>query len=195
MKFETRAIRLRSDLTSQKEHSSPLYLTSSFLFDNAEEMRSVFAGEQEGNIYSRFSNPSVEEFENKMASLENGEKCLATASGMAAIFTCFASLLSSGDHLLMSQAVFGSTFKITENFFQKWGITYDYVDQREPNDWQRFVTPNTKLLYLETPSNPGLDIIDLSQASKFCKEHDILLIVDNCFATPYLQQPLDLEQT
>ncbi|MBK8626994.1 MAG: O-succinylhomoserine sulfhydrylase [Saprospiraceae bacterium] len=190
MKFETKAIRTQTERSQHNEHSTPIFATSSYVFDDAEHMRALFANELEGNIYSRFTNPSVREFETKMAALEGGEDCIATATGMAAIFATFASLLSSGDHLLMSRAVFGSTFKINSDYLAKWGIAYDYVDPLDVNQWAALVRPETKLLYLETPSNPGLDIIDLDLASDFCKTHNILLVVDNCFATPYLQQPL-----
>ncbi|MBK8346479.1 MAG: O-succinylhomoserine sulfhydrylase [Saprospiraceae bacterium] len=190
MKFETQAIRTQTERTQHHEHSTPIFATSSFVFDDSEHMRALFANEEPGNIYSRFTNPSVREFEVKMAALEEGEDCIATATGMAAIFATFASILSSGDHLLMSRAVFGSTFKINSDYLQKWGITYDYIDPLDQNQWASCIQPTTRLLYLETPSNPGLDIIDLDAASNFCKSHNILLIVDNCFATPYLQRPL-----
>jgi len=190
MKFETKAIRHQTDRTQHHEHSTPIFATSSFVFDDAEHMRALFANEAPGNIYSRFTNPSVREFETKMALLEGGEDCIATATGMAAIFATFASLLSSGDHLLMSRAVFGSTFKINSDYLSKWGIAYDYIDPVAMDRWEKYVKPETKLLYLETPSNPGLDIIDLAAASRFCQSHNILLVVDNCFATPYLQQPI-----
>ena len=192
MKFETKAIRLQTDRSQHHEHSTPIFATSSFVFDDAEHMRALFANEESGNIYSRFTNPSVREFELKMAALEEGEDCIATATGMAAIFATFATLLSQGDHLLMSKAVFGSTFKVNEDYFSRWGVTYDYFDPLNLDECKSLVKPNTKFLYLETPSNPGLDIIDLKSASAFCKENNILLIVDNCFATPYLQQPLNL---
>jgi O-succinylhomoserine sulfhydrylase len=190
MKFETLAIRLQTERSQHHEHCTPIYTTSSFVFDDAEHMRALFANEEQGNIYSRFTNPTVREFELKMAALEQGEDCIATSSGMAAIFATFASLLSSGDHLLMSRAVFGSTFRLNEDYFGKWGITYNYIDPLNNKQWEEVVNKNTKLLYLETPSNPGLDIIDLEKAAAFCKQHGILLVVDNCFATPYLQQPL-----
>ncbi len=192
MKFETKAIRIQTERSDHKEHSTPIFATSSFVFDDAENMRALFANEKEGNIYSRFTNPSVREFELKMAALEDGEDCIATATGMAAIFATFSTLLSSGDHLLMSRAVFGSTFKVVEDYFAKWGVTYDYLDHLNLDGWQEHVKPSTKFLYLETPSNPGLDILDLREVSQFCKTNSILLIVDNCFATPYLQQPLSL---
>jgi O-succinylhomoserine sulfhydrylase len=189
--FETKAIRTQTERTQHHEHSSPIFATSSFVFDDAEHMRALFANEQEGNIYSRFTNPSVREFETKMALLEGGEDCIATSTGMAAIFATFASLLQKGDHILMSRAVFGSTFKINSDYLAKWGITYDYIDPLDMNSWEQYIKKETKLLYLETPSNPGLDIIDLEKTSAFCKQHGILHIVDNCFATPYLQRPLE----
>lgn len=192
MKFETKAIRTQTDRSQHHEHSTPIFATSSFVFDDAEHMRALFANEETGNIYSRFTNPSVREFELKMAALEEGENCIATSTGMAAIFATFASLLKSGDHLLMSRAVFGSTFKINDDYLAKWGIEYDYLDPLDIHQWATVVKTNTKLLYLETPSNPGLDIIDLKAASEFCRHRNILLVVDNCFATPYLQQPLTM---
>lgn len=190
-KFETRAIRLQMDRTYQKEHATPIFPTSSFVFSDAEEMRMAFTEEIDANIYSRYSNPSVEEFENKIASLENAEMAIATASGMSAIFASFACHLKMGDHVLLSQAVFGSTIKLFDNFFTKWGITYDLVNSTKVEDWQSFVKKQTRLLYLETPSNPALDIYDLAAFSAFAKVNQILLVVDNCFATPYLQNPID----
>lgn len=192
MKFETKAIRLQTPTTPQKEHSTPIFVTSSFVFDDAEDMRSKFTGENPGNIYSRFTNPSVTELETKIAALENGEAAIATASGMSAIFTCFASFLSAGDHLLMSRAVFGSTFNMTQNYLQKWNITYDYTNPGDVDSWEELIKPTTKLVFLETPSNPGLEIIDMEKVVSLCKKKDILVVVDNCFATPYLQNPLDL---
>ena len=191
MKFETKAIRIQTDRTQHKEHSTPLFPTSSFIFDDAEDMRSKFAGERPGNIYSRFTNPTVREFELKMAALEGGENAIATASGMSAIFTCFASFLSSGDHILMSRAVFGSTFRITENYLEKWGIEYSFANPSNVDHWENLIQSNTKIIYLETPSNPGLEIIDLNKVSQICKARNILMVVDNCFATPYLQRPLE----
>jgi len=192
MNFETKAIRIQTERTDHNEHSTPLFLTSSFVFDDSEHMRSLFANEQAGNIYSRFTNPSVREFETKIAALEGGENAIATATGMAAIFSTFASLLQMGDHLLMSRAVFGSTFKINEDYLSKWGISYDYFSPSEVESIGSKIKPNTKLLYLETPSNPGLDVINLSGLASICKAHNVLLVIDNCFATPYLQRPLEL---
>lgn len=191
MKFETKAIRLQTERSNNNEHSTPIYATSSFVFDSAESMRDIFAGDEDGNIYSRFSNPTVREFELKMAALENGEDAMATASGMSAIFTCFAALLGAGDHLVMSKAVFGSTIKIAENYLAKWGVTHALVDPTK-EEWEKAITPATKVVYIETPSNPGLTIIDIKKLSALCKANDALLVVDNCFATPYIQRPLDL---
>ncbi len=191
MKFGTKAIRIQTDKTQHLEHSTPLFPTSSFVFENAEDMRAKFAGEEEGNIYSRFTNPSVRELELKIAALEGGEEGLATASGMAAIFTTFAALLASGDHILMSRAVFASTFRITENYLDKWKISYDYADPENLDSWDAMIRPETKLVYIETPSNPGLVILDLEKIATICKARGVLLVVDNCFATPYLQRPIE----
>jgi O-succinylhomoserine sulfhydrylase len=190
MKFETKAIRIQTERSQHAEHSTPMFPTSSFIFEDAEDMRAKFNGEREGNIYSRFTNPSVREFELKMAALEEGENAIATASGMSSIFACFASFLGSGDHLLMSRAVFGSTFRVTENYLEKWNVGYSFADPKDIDSWESLITPNTKLVYLETPSNPGLQIIDLARVSELCKKTGVLMVVDNCFATPYLQKPL-----
>ncbi len=188
--FETNAIRLQVERSVQKEHSVPLYLTSSYKFDDAEEMRALFANEVEGNIYSRYANPNVEELINKLAALEGTETGWATATGMAAIFTTFATFLKQGDHIISSRSVFGSTHQILHNILSKWGITYTYVDLDKPENWQAEVKPNTKMVFVETPSNPGIDIIDLEWLSSFSKENKTILVVDNCFATPYLQKPM-----
>ncbi len=190
MKFETIAIRKQTERSQHKEHSTPIFTTSSFVFDDAEHMRAVFAEEQSGNVYSRYSNPSVKEFEEKITLLEGAEDARATASGMSAIFTTFACFLSSGDHVLMSQAVFGSTIKLMENYFQKWGVTWTLVNSTEATEWEKAIKPNTKLAYLETPSNPGLEVFDLESLSTVFKSNNILSVVDNCFATPYIQQPI-----
>ena len=190
MKFETKAISIQTERSQHSEHSTPLFPTSSFIFDDAEDMRAKFTGERPGNIYSRFTNPTVRELEIKMAALEGGENAIATASGMAAIFTCFASFLSSGDHLVMSRAVFGSTFRLTENYLEKWNIGYSFANLGDVASWEKLITPKTKMVYLETPSNPGLEIIDLEEVGKLCKKHQVLMVVDNCFATPYLQKPM-----
>lgn len=190
--FETKAIRLQLERSQEKEHSVPIFPTSSFVFSDADEMRMAFTEEIEANIYSRYSNPSVREFENKMAALENAESAIATASGMSAVFATFACFLSQGDHVLLSQAVFGSTIKLFENFFTKWGVSFDLVKSSNVEDWVSRFKPSTRLVYLETPSNPALDIYDLRAFAALAKNHGALLIVDNCFATPYLQNPIRL---
>jgi O-succinylhomoserine sulfhydrylase len=192
MNFETLAIRLQTPRTNQKEHSTPIFATSSFVFDDAEEMRAAFTEEIQANIYSRYSNPSVSEFEQKMAMLENTEAAIATASGMSAIFTFFACNLKQGDHALLSQAVFGSTIKQFENYFSHWGVTYTLVKTNKLEDWEAQIQSNTRVLYIETPSNPGLDIFDIRGLAALCKPRGIIFAVDNCFATPYLQRPIDL---
>ncbi len=189
---ETVAIRKHIDRTYQKEHSNPLYLTSSFTFDSAEEMAAVFADEQEGNIYSRYSNPNVQELIDKVAILENAESGWATSSGMAAVFTTFAALLQAGDNIVSSRSVFGSTHRLFTEIFPKWGITTTYVDALDYEGYKNAIQENTKILYLETPSNPALEIIDLEVVGEICKNANILFAVDNCFATPVLQRPIDL---
>ncbi len=191
-KKETLAIRTQIDKTSQKEHSNPLFLTSSFTFDSAEEMAAVFADEQEGNIYSRYSNPNVQELIDKVSLLENSETGWATSSGMAAVFTTFAALLKSGDHIVSSRSVFGSTHRLFTEIFPKWGILTTYVDALDYEGYKNAITENTKILYIESPSNPALEIIDIEKVANICKEANILFAVDNCFATPILQRPLDL---
>ncbi|SMO67926.1 trans-sulfuration enzyme family protein [Solitalea koreensis] len=188
--FETNAIRIQTERTSQKEHSVPLYLTSSYKFDDSEEMRALFANEREGNIYSRYSNPNITELIEKVAVLEGAETGWATATGMAAIFTTFAALLNGGDHIISSRSVFGSTHQLLVNIFPKWGVTSTYADLDKTEEWESLVQTNTKMIFVETPSNPGIDIIDLEWLGNFSKKHGLILVVDNCFATPYLQQPL-----
>lgn len=190
--FETIAIRTQSERSQHKEHSVPIYLTSSYKFDDAEEMRALFANEKEGNVYSRYSNPNTSEFIEKMALLEGAEDGFATATGMAAIFTTFAALLKSGDHIVSSRSIFGSTHQLLTQIFPKWGITFDYADLDKPNMWESLIKPSTKIIFVETPSNPGIDVIDLSFLAELAKRNNALLVVDNCFATPYLQQPLKL---
>ena len=189
---ETVAIRKHIDRTYQKEHSNPLYLTSSFVFDSAEEMAAVFADEQEGNIYSRYSNPNVDELIDKVALLEEAESGWATSSGMAAVFTTFAALLKAGDHIVSSRSVFGSTHRLFTEIFPKWGITTTYVDALDYEGYANAIQDNTKILYLETPSNPALEIIDIERVATICKAKNILFAVDNCFATPILQKPIKL---
>lgn len=190
--FETIAIRLQAERSQYKEHSVPLYLTSSYKFDDAEDMRALFANEKEGNVYSRYANPNTDELICKISALEGSETGWATASGMAAIFTTFATFLKSGDHVLSSRSVFGSTHQLLNNVFSKWGITYTYADLDKPEQWEQGIQPNTRIIFVETPSNPGIDIIDLEWLGNFAKQYGVLLVIDNCFATPYLQQPIRL---
>lgn len=186
----TEAIRIQTERTNEMEHSAPLFLTSSFCFDNAEEMRAAFADESDDNIYSRFSNPNVKEFTDKMVALEGAEAGYATASGMSAVFASFMALLKKGDHLLVCNSIFGSTQTVIKKYLPNYGIEYTYVSADKPAEWETAVKPNTKMIYLETPTNPGLDIIDLEFVNTIAKKYDLLLNVDNCFATPVCQQPI-----
>ena len=188
-KFETIAVRTQTGQTQEKENSSPLYLTSGFTFDNAEQMRAVFADEIEANIYSRFSNPNVKEFEEKIALLEGTDAAYGTATGMAAIFAGFMTFLKAGDHIVSARAIFGSTHTMLTKFLPKWGIEHSYFDGNDPKDIEKLIRKNTKMLFVETPSNPGLEVFDLEVLGKIAKKHKLIFNVDNCFATPYLQQP------
>ena len=188
---DTKAIRIQTKKTAQKEHSTPLFLTSSFTYDSAEDMAAAFTDDSlEVNIYSRFSNPTVDEFITKIAALEGAEDGVATGTGMAAIFATFMTFLSKGDHIISASAVFGSTHTILTKYLPKWGIEYSYFDMNKPETIAALIKPTTKMLYVETPSNPGLDIIDIEFVAALCKQHHILLVVDNCFATPAVQQPI-----
>ncbi|MDG1433814.1 MAG: aminotransferase class I/II-fold pyridoxal phosphate-dependent enzyme [Saprospiraceae bacterium] len=189
MKFETKAIRIQTERSQHREHGTPIFPTSSFVFNDAEQMRSLFAGEETGNIYSRFTNPSVREFELKIAALEEVDDAFATSTGMAAVFAVFMTFLKKGDHVLASKALFGSTYNLLNNRLSNWGIKFDFIDPQTPKEWEEKVQSNTKMLFIETPSNPGLEIIDLEKAGQFSKNHQLIFCVDNCFATPYLQQP------
>ncbi|MFN3342459.1 MAG: trans-sulfuration enzyme family protein [Flavobacteriales bacterium] len=189
-KKQTEAIRTQVTVSGSKEHAVPMFLTSSFVFDDAEEMRAAFADEIERPIYSRFSNPNVDEFVEKMCKLEGTEAGYATASGMAAVFGTFAALLKSGDQILSCRSVFGATHTVFTKIFPKWNITTIYADIDKPESWESLLTPNVKVIYVETPTNPGVEIIDLEWLGAFAKKHKLLLVVDNCFATPLLQQPI-----
>ncbi|WP_422006498.1 trans-sulfuration enzyme family protein [Roseivirga pacifica] len=189
-KFETQAIRTQIATTSAQEHATPLYLTSSFLYQDAEEMRAAFAGENDKNIYSRFTNPNYQELVDKVCLMEGAEAGYAFATGMSAIFSTFAALLSAGDHVVSCRSIFGSTHTVFQKTFPKWQIETTYVDIKTPASWQEAIQPNTKVLYVETPTNPGVDLVDLEWLGKFAKQNELILIVDNCFATPYLQQPI-----
>ena len=188
--FETNAIRSQHERTQYREHSVPLYLTSSFVFENAEQARAMFADEAPGNIYTRFSNPNTTELINKLCLLEGTEDGIATASGMAAMYISMAALLRTGDHVLASRSVFGSTHQILTTIFPKVGISHTYVDIADtPEKWEQKIQPNTRMIFVETPSNPALDIIDLEWLGGLAKKRNLILNVDNCFSTPYLQNP------
>jgi len=190
-KPQTRAVRIQTKRTDEKEHSTPLFLTSSFTYDSAADMAAAFADDSlDVNIYTRFSNPTVDEFIEKIASLEGAEDGVATGTGMAAVFATFMTFLSKGDHIISASAVFGSTHTILTKYMPKWGIEYSYFNMSNPEQITELIRPNTKMLYVETPSNPGLDIIDIEAVSAICKKNNILLVVDNCFATPAVQQPI-----
>ncbi len=189
---QTQAIRIQTDRTNEMEHSTPMFLTSSFCFDTAEEMRAAFADESDDNIYSRFSNPGVKEFTDKMVALEGAEAGYSTASGMSAVSGSFMALLKQGDHLLACNSIFGSTHTVISKYLPKFGIEYSYVSANATAaEWQAAVRPNTKMIYLETPTNPGLEILDLKMIGKIAKENKLIFNVDNCFATPVNQKPID----
>lgn len=188
--FETKAIREQLERSQYMEHSTPLYLTSSFVFEDDEDMRASFAEEKKRNIYSRFTNPNSEEFVNKICVLEEAEAGVAFASGMGAVFSTFAALLNSGDHIVSARSVFGSTHSMFTKFLPKWNIETTYFDVSQPETIEACIRPETKLIYAETPTNPGVDLLDLEQLSQIAKKHHLILVIDNCFATPYLQQPI-----
>jgi O-succinylhomoserine sulfhydrylase len=185
----TAAIRIQTPLTDEMEHSTPLFLTSSFQFDTAEDMQGAFAETNDHNIYTRFVNPTVTEFVQKVCALEEAEDGFATASGMAAIFGTFMTFLNNGDHILSSPSVFGSTHTILTKYMMRWGIQSSYADFSDPQKIISGILPNTRMVYLETPTNPGLEIFDLEMIGKICNDRNIILVVDNCFATPLLQKP------
>jgi O-succinylhomoserine sulfhydrylase len=190
---QSKLIRKQIPRTAEGEHASPLYLTSSFCFDNAEDMRAAFADETDVNIYSRFSNPNVQEFVDRLCILENAETGFATATGMSAVFGSFMALLKKGDHLLSCESVFGSTHTVVSKYLPKYGIDASYVSANATAaQWEAAITPQTKMIYLETPTNPGLEVIDIAMVSAIAKKHNIILNVDNCFATPIGQTPIDL---
>lgn len=190
LKFETQSIRTQTTRSQYAEHSAPLYLTSSFVFEDAEQMRARFADEEPGNIYSRFSNPNTTELIDKICKLEGAEDGFATATGMSAVFTSLAGLLNSGDHILASRSLFGSTHSVLSKLLPRWNISHTYAELDETENWDELVQANTKILFVETPSNPALDLIDLEWLGGFARKHGLILLVDNCFATPYLQQPI-----
>lgn len=189
-RFETEAIRTQVERTQFLEHSSPMYLTSSFVFEDAEDMRASFAEEKERNIYSRYSNPNSSEFIDKVCKMEGAEAGFAFASGMAAVYSTFAALLESGDHIVSSKSIFGSTHTLFTQFFPKWNISTSYFDVNNLNGIGALITEKTKILYVESPTNPGVDVLDLEVLGDVAKKHGLIFIIDNCFASPYLQQPI-----
>ncbi len=189
-KFETEAIRSQMERSQFLEHSAPMYLTSSFVFEDAEDMRASFAEEKERNIYSRYANPNSSEFIDKVCKMEGAENGFAFASGMAAVYSTFAALLESGDHIVSSKSIFGSTHTLFTQYFPKWNISTSYFNIQNLDDVEKLITPNTKVLYAESPTNPGVDLLDLERLGNSAKKHGLIFIVDNCFASPYLQQPI-----
>lgn len=188
--FETLAIRTQTERTPFDEHSTPLFLTSSFVFEDAEDMRASFAEEKPKNLYSRFSNPNVTEFTDKIVKMEGAEAGYAFATGMAAIYSTFATLLNAGDHIVSCQSVFGSTHTLFTKYLPKWNIETTYFKAEDAEKVEQYIQPNTKILYLETPTNPAIEVLDLEYFGQIAKKHNLIFIVDNCFATPYLQQPI-----
>ena len=190
--FETLAVRGGQVRTGECEHGEPIFATSSYVFNSAAEAAARFAGESAGNVYSRYTNPTVRTFEDRLAALEGGEACAATSSGMAAIYAVAISQLKGGDHLICSASVFGSTIKLFEAYLRKFGVEIDYADLVDLDDWQSKVKANTKMLFLESPSNPLNEVADIRALSDIAKKAGALLVVDNCFCTPAIQQPLSL---
>ncbi|WP_282018105.1 trans-sulfuration enzyme family protein [Salegentibacter mishustinae] len=190
MHFETEAIRTQNERTQFQEHSTPLYLTSSYVFDDAEDMRASFSEEKERNIYSRFTNPNTSEFTEKIAKMEGAEAGFSFATGMSAVFSSLAALLNSGDHIISARSVFGSTHSLFTKFFPKWNISHSYFNVNEVDKIESLIKPETKIIFAETPTNPGVDVLDLELLGKIAKEHNLILVIDNCFATPWLQNPI-----
>ncbi len=188
--FETQAVRTQTEKTQFLEHSTPMYLTSGFVFEDSEEMRAAFAEEKERNLYSRFSNPNTTEFVDKICKLEGAADGYAFATGMAAVFSTFAALLDAGDHIVSARSVFGSTHTLFTKYFPKWNIETSYFRIDEVEKVESLIKPNTKIIYAESPTNPGVDVLDLELLGKIAKKHKLLLVIDNCFATPYLQNPI-----
>ena len=190
--LETQAIRAGQHRTPEGEHSMPIFTTSSYVFASAEQASLRFTGKQPGNIYSRFTNPTVSAFQERLALMEQGERCLAFASGMAAIMAVGMALLKAGDHVLCSRSVFGNTILAFQNYFGKFGVTTDFVDLTDLSAWEAAIRPNTRFLFLETPSNPLIEIADIQALAELAHSHGSLLVVDNVFCTPVLQKPLSL---
>ncbi len=188
--FDTLAIRAGYQRTHEAEHSEAIFPTSSYVYNSAAQAAARFSGDEPGNIYSRFTNPTVRTFENRLAALEGAESCVATASGMSAIMSTCLGLLKTGDHIVSSRAIFGSTVVLFNNYMARFGVSTTYVDLTDLSDWQAAIQDNTRILFLETPSNPLVEIADLAQLAALAHKHDCLLVVDNCLCTPALQKPL-----
>lgn len=189
---ETLALHTGIHRSQFNEHSEAMYLTSSFVFDSAAQAAARFSGNEPGNIYSRFTNPTVTAFEERLAMLEGAETCIATSSGMSAILACVMGLLSAGDHIVASRSLFGATVNLFNNILKKFSIDTTFVSATDPNSWETAIRPNTKLFFLETPSNPLTELSDIAELAKIAKRANIWLVVDNCFCTPILQKPLEL---
>ena len=190
--IETLAIRAGYQRSHEQENSEAIFPTSSFVYESAQQAADRFSGDAPGNVYSRFTNPSVRTFEQRLALMEGGESCVATASGMSAILSTFMGLLSAGDHIVSSSSIFGTTKVLFTKYLAKFGVEVSFVAQNDHQAWSQAIQPNTKALFLETPSNPLTEVADLSFLSSLAKKHQAWLIVDNCFCTPILQQPLKL---
>ncbi len=190
--FDTLAVRAGQQRTGEGEHAEAIFATSSYVFSSAAEAAARFSGDQPGNIYSRFTNPTVRTFEQRLAALEGGESCVATASGMAAILATCAALLKAGDHVVCSRSVFGTTTVLFSTYLAKFGIETDFVELSNLEAWEAAIRSETCLLFLETPSNPLTELVDIGALSQLAQDRDCLLVVDNCFCTPALQRPLEL---
>lgn len=190
--LETLAIRAGHQRTHEQEHGEPIFPTSSFVYASAAEAARKFKGEEPGNVYSRFTNPSVHTFERRLAALEGGERCVATSSGMAAILSTVLALLQAGDEIVASRSLFGSTVSLFDKYFGKLGITTRYVELSDLAAWEAAITPRTRLLFAETPSNPLSEVVDIAALAELARRHGVLLAIDNCFLTPALQKPLAL---
>ena len=191
-KFETQAVRLQAERSGYREHSVPVYLTSSYLFDSAEQGKALFNGQEDGLVYSRYGNPNTDEFEAKLCALEGCDDGLATATGMAAVFASIAGLVKSGDHVICSRAAFGSTLQILKVIMPRYGVDTTFVDPSDADAWRNAMRTNTRMMVAETPSNPGLELVDIAALADLARPNEIVLNIDNCFATPYLQRPAEL---
>lgn len=190
--FDTLAVRAGQHRSAEHEHAEPIFPTSSYVFDSAAQAAARFKGDEPGNIYSRFTNPTVRTFEQRLAALEGGAACVATSSGMAAILSTCMALLKSGDHIVSSRAIFGSTVVLFNKYITPFGVEVSYVPLTDLDAWRKAIRPETRILFLETPSNPLTEVADIAALAQLAREHDCLLVVDNCFCTPALQQPLAL---